>query len=111
MTAHKEGKEMTRDVSAAIHLLLGCGYGVFKVPTEVLPRVQPSAPDDSYELAMGQQNYSVNEFCMLYGIGRTFFYELLKAGRGPQIIKVGRKTLIPRHCAEAWQESMEAVRD
>lgn len=95
---------MTRDVSAAIHLLLGCGYGVFKVPTEVLPRVQPAAPDDSYELAMGQQNYSVNEFCMMYGIGRTFFYDLLKQGAGPEIVKIGRKTMIPRQAAQTWHD-------
>lgn len=105
---------MTNDVKAAIQLLLCCGYGVFRVPSELLPSVAAPAvtgDDEAEELAMGKQNYTVNEFCMLYGIGRTFFYELLKAGRGPQIIKVGRKTLIPRHCAEAWQESMEAVRD
>ena len=60
--------------------------------------------DEAEELAMGKQNYTVNEFCMMYGIGRTFFYDLLKQGAGPEIVKIGRKTMIPRQAAQTWHD-------
>lgn len=98
---------MTNDVKAAIQLLLCCGYGVFRVPSELLPSVAAPAvtgDDEAEELAMGKQNYTVNEFCMMYGIGRTFFYDLLKQGAGPEIVKIGRKTMIPRQAAQTWHD-------
>lgn len=100
---------MRTEVEKAIYTLICNGYGVFRVPTEVLPKVvAPPDAEEVEELAMGKQTYSVNEFCMLYGISRTFFYDLLKNGRGPDIMKVGRKTLVAKHAAEAWALRMEA---
>ncbi len=49
--------------------------------------------------------YSVAEFLFVYGISRTFFYELVKA-KSLSTRKAGRKTLVD--CAEAdrWYSSL-----
>lgn len=44
--------------------------------------------------------YRVNDFCRLYGIGRSGAYKLLKEGKLPSIVIAGRQ-LIPRDAAEA----------
>ena len=48
--------------------------------------------------------FSVARFCEAYQISRALFYKLLKEGRGPAIMKVGRRTLISRSAATEWQE-------
>lgn len=50
---------------------------------------------------------SVPEFCRSHGIARSHFYKLLKEGRGPRIIKLGRRTLISTAAAAAWRRSIE----
>ena len=52
--------------------------------------------------------YSVAEFCREHGISRGLFYRLLREGRGPRVIKAGRRTLISREAAEEWRRRMEA---
>ena len=47
--------------------------------------------------------YSVAEFCREHGISRGLFYRLLREGRGPRVIKAGRRTLISREAAEQWR--------
>ena len=44
--------------------------------------------------------YRVNDFCRLYGIGRSGVYKLLKEGKLPSVIVAGRR-LIPRDAAVA----------
>ena len=44
--------------------------------------------------------YHVNEFCQLYGIGRSGLYKLLKEGKLPSVVVAGRR-LIPHDAAEA----------
>lgn len=56
---------------------------------------------------MDKQVLSVAEFCDAYGIQRTFLYKLLKAGKGPRIMKVGRRTYISREAADEWRRSLE----
>lgn len=51
--------------------------------------------------------YSVIQFCKIHGISRSLFYKLAKEGRGPQIMKVNRRTLISREAAEDWVRRME----
>ncbi len=53
--------------------------------------------------------YSVTEFCREHGISRGLFYQLLKEGRGPRVIKAGRRTLISREAAEDWRRRMEGA--
>jgi excisionase family DNA binding protein len=52
--------------------------------------------------------FSVNDFCKRHDICRATFYNLLKAGRGPAVMKVGSRVLISREAAEQWRRRMEA---
>lgn len=49
--------------------------------------------------------YSVNEFCQLYSIGRTLFYDEVAEGR-LRVKKAGSKTLILATDANAWASSL-----
>lgn len=51
---------------------------------------------------------SVAEFCAMYGIGKSFFYEELKAGR-IRAKKAGARTLIPTSEARAWWAQKETL--
>ena len=51
--------------------------------------------------------YSVADFCRGHGISRGLFYRLLREGRGPNIIKAGRRTLISQDAAKEWRRRME----
>jgi hypothetical protein len=53
--------------------------------------------------------FTVPEFCEAHRISRALFYILLKDGRGPAIIKAGRRTLIAADAAAAWRRRMEAA--
>ena len=50
--------------------------------------------------------YSVAQFCIAHNISRGTFYKRLKRGEGPQIIKVGRRTLITGEAAAAWRRKL-----
>jgi predicted DNA-binding transcriptional regulator AlpA len=52
--------------------------------------------------------FSVDEFCYRHNICRATFYNLLKDGRGPTIMKVGSRTLISQESAAAWRRKCEA---
>ena len=49
--------------------------------------------------------YSVNDFCHVYSIGRTLFYDEVAAGR-LRVRKVGKKTLVLASDGEAWANSL-----
>ena len=55
---------------------------------------------------MTPEVFSVDSFCEAYQISRALFYKLLKEGRGPAVMKVGRRTLISRAAATEWQQRM-----
>lgn len=42
----------------------------------------------------------INDFCRLYGVGRTAVYKLLKEGKLPSVVIAGRR-VIPADAAEA----------
>ena len=50
---------------------------------------------------------SVSEFCEAFGLCHATFYNLLKTGRGPKIMKVGRRTLISEVAKQEWCRCME----
>ena len=58
---------------------------------------------------MSKAAYSVAEFCAAHGISRATFYNLLKAGLGPRIMKLGSRTLISTEAALEWRQRMEAT--
>lgn len=52
---------------------------------------------------------TVDDFCTRHSISRALFYKLIKEGKGPRIMKVGRKTLITTQSAAAWRRQMETA--
>ena len=57
---------------------------------------------------MDAQAYSIPQFCSAHSISRALFYLLLKGGRAPAVMKVGRRTLISADAAAAWRKRMES---
>jgi hypothetical protein len=57
---------------------------------------------------MYTQAYSVTDFCKAHSISRAYLYLLLKTGRGPRLMKVGRRTLISAEAALEWRATMTA---
>jgi excisionase family DNA binding protein len=51
--------------------------------------------------------FSISQFCLRYGIGRTNAYQEIAAGR-LRAVKVGRRTLITRDAAETWLAELPA---
>lgn len=56
---------------------------------------------------LSPQAYDVSTFCKVHSIGRTFFYRLLKEGRGPKIMKIGSRRLISVEAAREWRSALE----
>ncbi|NEX61731.1 hypothetical protein [Noviherbaspirillum galbum] len=53
--------------------------------------------------------FTVAEFCYEHGnISRSFFHKLVNEGKGPRLMKVGRRTLISTEAAADWRAQMEA---
>jgi len=52
---------------------------------------------------------SIEDFCKSNGISRSLFYKLRRQGRGPRIVKVGRRTLISSEAASEWRKAMETA--
>ena len=59
------------------------------------------------EFAPVQQVYDVSGFCKTHNISRAFFYKLQQLGRGPKVMKVGKRTLVSAAAAAEWRERME----
>lgn len=52
--------------------------------------------------------YSVPEFAKAHGLSRAHFYNLLRDGKAPKVMYVGRRTLVSREAAADWRRRMEA---
>jgi excisionase family DNA binding protein len=51
---------------------------------------------------------TVKQFCADYGVGRTFTYAEIKAGR-LRAVKAGDRTLILNEDSEAWARSLRVL--
>ena len=52
------------------------------------------------------------EFCFEHGrISLAFFHKLVNEGKGPRLMKIGRRTLISAEAAAEWRAKMEAETD
>jgi hypothetical protein len=58
---------------------------------------------------MYNEGYSVRGWCKRRGICVSTFYNRLKHGEMPNIIKIGRRTLITSEADEAWRIRMEVL--
>jgi predicted DNA-binding transcriptional regulator AlpA len=61
------------------------------------------------DMNMPSNAYSIEEFCKSHRISRGTFYNLLKAGHAPTIMKVGARTLVSAEAAAEWRRKMEAA--
>jgi hypothetical protein len=52
---------------------------------------------------------TIDEFCDENRISRSLLYKMIREGRGPRLMKVGRRTLITHEAAEDWRRQMEAA--
>ncbi len=52
--------------------------------------------------------YNVDGFCRAHHISRAFFYQILKKGQGPRLLRVGRRTLISKKAAADWRARLES---
>jgi len=50
---------------------------------------------------------NIPEFCAAHRISRTYLYQLLKAGRGPRVMRMGKRVLITVEAAADWRKQME----
>jgi hypothetical protein len=56
---------------------------------------------------MNAHAHTVDEFCRSHRISRGTFYNELKAGRGPRIMKVGSRTLVSEEAGAEWRRRIE----
>jgi predicted DNA-binding transcriptional regulator AlpA len=56
---------------------------------------------------MDKNAYDIIEFCHLHSISRSGFYNSLKNGTGPRVMRVGSRVLISKEAAEAWRRERE----
>lgn len=53
--------------------------------------------------------YSVDEYCTAMGICRGTFYNRLKDGTGPKVMKVGSRTIITPEAHEEFRRRCEGA--
>jgi hypothetical protein len=53
--------------------------------------------------------FSIPEFCRRNGFGPGLYFKIARDGRGPRVMRVGRRTLISREAAEEWRRAREAA--
>jgi len=57
----------------------------------------------------GRKASSIEQFCSDHGISRATFYNLLKAGKAPRIMRVGARRLVSEEAAAEWRQAMTAA--
>jgi hypothetical protein len=53
--------------------------------------------------------YSIPEFCKAHRISQAFFYELKRAGLGPNEMVLGRRRIISGEAAADWRRARAAA--
>ena len=64
----------------------------------------------SSEQQPNKVNWRVNDFCAAFGIGRTTFYELVKADK-LHTVKLGKLTLVTQAEAQRFQAALAGTSD
>jgi hypothetical protein len=57
---------------------------------------------------MNKPAYTVISFCDDHHISKPFLYKLISLGKGPRLMKIGRRTLISAEAAADWRALMES---
>jgi len=56
---------------------------------------------------VGQQAFTITQFADAHHVSRTHVYELIKQGKGPRLMKLGRRTLVSVEAAADWRRQIE----
>jgi hypothetical protein len=51
--------------------------------------------------------FSISQFCAAHGISRSLYYQLQRAGDGPDEMKLGGRKAISREAASRWRAARE----
>lgn len=50
---------------------------------------------------------TIQEFIQAHPMSRSFFYQLVKTGKAPRLMRLGRRVLISTEAICEWQKRME----
>ena len=71
---------------------------------------EQKVPDlESQAISVGRKAFGIDEFCQLFGVGRTTTYSEIKVGR-LRARKVGARTIIAADDANNWLQSLPHIR-
>jgi len=56
---------------------------------------------------MNEFAFNISQFCEGHQMSRAFFYQLLKEGRGPKVVRLGGKRLITAEAAREWRKKLD----
>lgn len=54
-----------------------------------------------------QSAFSIAQFCEAHHISRTHLHNMQKAGKGPRLMRLGRRVLISAEAAADWRRQLE----
>lgn len=58
---------------------------------------------------MSTKTFTIDEFCEAFGLSRSSFYRMRKAGTGPRVARIGCRVFVPIAAADKWlAQSTEA---
>jgi predicted DNA-binding transcriptional regulator AlpA len=63
----------------------------------------------SAQAAEAKAAFSISEFCRLHGICRASFYNAIKRGDAPRLMRVGSRRLVSAEAAADWRREREAA--
>ena len=58
---------------------------------------------------MEREAYSIPDFCRAHGFSPAHYFNLQKDGRGPRVMRLGKRVLISREAAAEWRRQLEAA--
>jgi hypothetical protein len=56
-----------------------------------------------------EEVYDIKEWCLRRKISPPYFYKMQREGRGPRVIRPGRRTLITATADRDWLRELEAA--
>jgi hypothetical protein len=65
------------------------------------------AKPDSTNQSAPTMARTIREFCAGHRISRTHFHNLRKAGKGPRVMRLGRRVLITPEAEADWHAQLE----
>ena len=53
--------------------------------------------------------FTISEFCRRHGFSVSHYFNLASEGRGPRVMRAGKRVLISREAAADWRRSLEVT--